>query len=197
MMPADVPKLWLPPKPAIICASREERASFMPGMFPAGAARAAAGLTQTEVTDYTGTTNIGSMTGFGGLAAAFDGNTSQAATSCARAAGGTGTIGKAWAASKKISGIRLIAPNNSQINGDDGAPTFFTANLRGSTDNFSSSNVDLGSQASPSNTIGATYSFLSGWTATTAYAYHRVSIISSGPGTGSIWLCELTFYEDL
>ena len=65
------PKLWLPPKPAIIRAwKREElkrqplvQASFLPGMFPAGAAAAAPpATTLTQVGSGTDGDDDGSIT---------------------------------------------------------------------------------------------------------------------------------------
>lgn len=48
------PPIWLPPKPAIIRPdNRIKKANFLPGMFPAGAASGAAGLSSISVADST------------------------------------------------------------------------------------------------------------------------------------------------
>lgn len=156
----------------------------------------AVGGGQTLIPQADGTP-IGSMTGFGGLAAAFDSNESQINTNGARAAAPTGTIGKDWGSgvTHTVTGLVIIAPNNDKTGGSGGTSSV-DINLRGSTDNFSGSNVDLGTQNTGANATGATYSFLSGWTATTAYRYHRITITEiGGDSGGSVWCCELKFYE--
>ncbi len=77
---------------------------------------------QTLLDNATGT-NIGNSTvGFsaGGLAAAFDGTTSQAIASCCRSNGGNPAwFGKYFSgAAKKWSGFKLYGPNNSALSGN-------------------------------------------------------------------------------
>lgn len=70
-------------------------------------------------TPITGGAKIGNATAGGGLSAAFDGNASKAAGSCARSQGfNPGWIGAYWpGAAKTISRVKLTGPNNARISG--------------------------------------------------------------------------------
>ena len=63
--------------------------------------------------DRTAGTNIGDMTGGGGLAAAFDGTKSQVSTACAYNASAAGYVGKTHAAAKIISHVVVYGANNN------------------------------------------------------------------------------------
>lgn len=93
-------------------------------------------LVETLVDRTTGT-NIGNMTNGGGLAAAFDGNTSQAHTACARIDVGDGYVGKTFGAGKIFSRALVYGSNNLglyennptvtiRIYGKNGAPSSAT-----------------------------------------------------------------------
>jgi hypothetical protein len=160
----------------------------------------AGSVVQTLVDRTTGTA-IGNMANGGGLAAAFDGNTSQNAAASASLTAGdrtTGYVGKDWGSgvTKVISGIIAYSPTDQGFNqvGTDLA----TITLYGSTDNFSGSNVNLGS-GTITNGTGITFTKLSGFTTTTAYRYHRIGITSASSGTASENknCAELSFYEDI
>ena len=164
------------------------------GVAPAG------GTVQTLV-DRTIGTRIGNMTGAGGLAAAFDGTTAQSSGNCAVIISGDRTIGycgKDWGASvtKIISGFIAYGPSDYGI--DQLYTGSSTIDLEGSTDNFSSSIVSLGT-ISFTDGAAVVVTKLTGLTATTAYRYHRVKITSSSPttSTDNKSLAELQFYEEL
>jgi len=137
-------------------------------------------------------TAIGDMTAYGGLAAAFDGVTSQATGAGAAITGATvGYIGKDWGAgnARTISSVLIYSSNNS---GFHGALDTVTLTLQGSTDNFSSSIVTLGSLPVFTNTYTALTKTITATVLTTAYRYHRVKI-ERGGGAGEIYCAELQF----
>lgn len=162
---------------------------------------------QTVVADGAGTV-FGTPTGRAGLSAAFDGNTDGGHTEGAGRGSGTELncyIGKDWGSgnTKLISGVKVWPPN-----GDDYAPVGWDSNtgeaaeyvtcvLQGSTDNFSSSVVILGTVFSGVDINDKSeQSQLSGFTVTTAYRYHRLHLVT----TGGQWQCcimEVRFYEEL
>lgn len=154
--------------------------------------------TQTAVGAGVGTV-IGNMTNGGGNAAAFDGTTSQ--INALSAIGGVDAanvyVGKDWGSgnTKFISGLEIWGPSNVGVNGTTGGTV--TIKLQGSTDNFSSSTIDLGSNSFTSVGADEHKTWLSGFTATTAYRYHR-ALITTVPGSGvSNCLAEVKFYEDV
>jgi hypothetical protein len=156
----------------------------------------------TQITDYTGTTNIGDMTGAGGLAAAFDGNANQTFSACAaEGSGGTRSayVGKQWAggASKTIGRFSVTDPNNEghassgvsttlHLYGKNGAPSSPTdgtllfsspsqAYAGGSTSTYDTTAV---------NTINTS----------NAYTHHWITIEPAG-ATGTLYIAEVIFYE--
>jgi hypothetical protein len=144
-------------------------------------------------------TPIGGMTTQGGLAAAFDGNTSQANTSSATSNGvptgyvNNAAVGKDWGAGtvKCISRFDAWSPTDFGFLGNGAAVGY---KLQGSTDNFSSSVVDLYSGTSPSG-AAASFSVAAGIVRTAAYRYHR--LVFNGNGVNAVFCAELKFYEDL
>jgi len=153
---------------------------------------------QTQIAQGTGTA-LGDMTANGGLAAAFDGNLSQADASSAGTASVSvtvGYVGKDWGDgdAKTVTGFRVYGPNNQFIGCSSGTVTI---TLFGSTDNFSSSNVNLGNIAAADGNAAVVISKLSGLT-TTAYRYHRLEIAApANSGSGNrIRAAEVQFFED-
>lgn len=141
----------------------------------------------------TGGTNIGSMTGNGGLTAGFDGTTSKIWDNCARepSSGNTGYIGKNWGSNKTVTKYEVWGSSDYGLDSTPSANTI-TLTLQGSTDNFSGSIVDLHTNSfSDANAISKSYS--SGITTTTAYQYHRVKI--SMPSGGPAVCAQVKFYE--
>lgn len=150
------------------------------------------GGVQTLIPSGAGTA-IGDMTQNGGLAAAFDGTTSQsrsvAAAKGVSSSGYNNTVGKDWGAgnTKLIDRIVVYGPNNEGFVGS-GSPD--NIKLQGSTDN--SSWVDLGTFA----TTGAANNVIdntAGITKTTAYRYHRINV--NGNGGNSCSVAEVVWYE--
>jgi hypothetical protein len=133
---------------------------------------------------------IGNATQNGGLAAAFDGTTSQGWSASARKDPSSNiTVGKDWGSgvTKKVARFKAWAPNNYTF-GNAG-----TMKLQGSTDNFSSSIVDLWS-GSYSATTAETKDISTGIDTSTAYRYHRL-YCTGGSGGGAF--AEIEFYKDV
>jgi hypothetical protein len=137
------------------------------------------------------------MTGGGGLAAAFDGTTSQANTAGAALnnSSSDGTVGKDWGIgnTKTINKAVIIGPNNTSIvrNSIDsqGATTVY---LEASTDNFSASTVSL---ASASTTTASGEVVVLETSGASAYRYHRIRV-QAIDGSSDCFIAEVQFYED-
>jgi hypothetical protein len=142
----------------------------------------------------TGGTNIGGMTAGGGLAAAFDGITSQGSATSAGSSGapsgyGNSTsVGKDWGSgvTKTVTSFSCWSPNDT---GFLGSTTAVGIKLQGSSDG--SAWTDLYAGTTPSGTA-ATVNVTSGITLT-AYRYHRITI--NGNGVNNTYLAEVKFYE--
>lgn len=195
------PKLWLPSKPAIIRAAsaddqrlvRQAREPYLKAMFPFPVFFPGGGNVSILLST-SGKTPIGNMTGAGGLAAAFDGNTNQDTLSCARIdpSTATDTVGIDWASgqTRTITRFILYGPNDNTVLGG-GNPT--TVKLQGSTDNFASSTVDLMVAVTVSGTVTSlVLDVTTGITITTAYRYHRILLV--GNAVNTMQLSELQFY---
>ena len=150
----------------------------------------------TQVPQGTGTA-IGNATApsHGGLAAAFDGTTSQATAACAYTdQTDPGYVGKDWGNGND----RTIGRYRFWGSSDQGmvasADPTVTHTLQGSTDNFSASVVDLHSD-SVTDAAGLAVDVSSGITTTTAYRYHRVKITATAGGTSRIYFAEVEFYQ--
>jgi hypothetical protein len=151
---------------------------------------------QVQVPQATGST-IGGMTAGGGLAAAFDGTTSQTQAACCQIAvsqsgyGTNNTVGKDWGAgvTRTISRIKLWGPSDNNVLGAAGGTTL---KLQGSLDNVTW--VDLYTSGTILGSSGASVDVTTGITIANAYRYHRM--IGSGNGTNAMALAEVQFFED-
>ena len=87
-----------------------------------GAGGSSGSGSETQISQGDGTA-IGDMTSGGGLAAAFDGNTSQSYTVTANSSGTTGYVGKTLSAPKAISKVDTYSTNNfGYTGGTSGSP---------------------------------------------------------------------------
>jgi hypothetical protein len=133
-------------------------------------------------------TPIGDMVNNGGLAAAFDSNTSQATGACAAFADGgvqgSGYVGKDWgvATTKTVVEFTVTAPNNQTLSDH-------TVKLRGSANGSAWTDL-MSTVAGPAS--GATLNVTSGITTTTPYRYHSVLLTKGG---ANIYCAEVTFSE--
>lgn len=140
-----------------------------------------------------GLTKIGTLTGGGGLAAAFDGTTNQAGSSSttsvgASTAGYNNTVGVDLGSgvTKKVTRFDLYGANNEPLVG--GANTI---KLQGSNDN--SAWTDLHTTGSIGGSNGWSSLNITPSDTSTAYRYFRINI--NGNGANGIYLAELILYE--
>ncbi len=156
-------------------------------------------LVQTLIDRMAGTA-IGDMTLNGGLAAAFDGVTSQGQANCARVSGAIGHIGKDWGASvkRRVSGFKCWGANNSGY--CEGSDPTVTIKLQGSNDNFAAETVDLAESTpvtdSDGGGSGLLIQVLSGVDTSTEYRYHRLKIDTDTCSVKTA-CAECEFYEDV
>lgn len=146
------------------------------------------------VISTSGKTKIGNLTSGGGLAAAFDGTTSQAYASSANIStsnsGYNNTIGVDWGVgvTKTVVGFKLWSTSDFGLNGGAGAAA---VKLQGSNDNSAWTDL-FTSPGSVLATGGSTYEVTSGITAG-AYRYHRIN--GNGNGSNGMGLAEVQFSE--
>ncbi|WP_220150849.1 hypothetical protein [Thalassospira xiamenensis] len=140
-------------------------------------------------------TPIGNMSAFGGLSAAYDGVIDQAEASCAAFDSGAGnaTNGKDWGSgnSKTVTRFRVRTPSDkTDFSFSQGSVSL---KLQGSTDNFSSSVVDLYTGTTGVPGISTWVDVASGIVMSSAYRYHRVVFGSENGSRRSV--AEVEFYE--
>lgn len=147
----------------------------------------------------TGGTNVGDMTANGGLAAGFDGTTSQTAANSAVGANDTGTsfLGKTYGGSTKrtITRYTIYAPSDSGFDGDTGG-SVITVRLKGSD---STPVIGGGTQLhtdSFADSTGLSKDYTTGITTTTEYLHHWVEVSTNTTNVGQKHgrLAELELY---
>lgn len=154
---------------------------------------------QTQIPQGTGTP-IGDMTSNGGLAAAFDGTTSQAYLSSAyRNANQQVTyVGKDWGGGgdKIVTGFRAYGSNDRGFKNN--ADTNITITLYGKATSPSSATdgTSLGSVGPTTDSNGLMMEKLTGITTTTAYRYHWLVIDGSNSSDSNI-CAECLFFENV
>lgn len=147
----------------------------------------------------TGGTNVGDMTANGGLAAAFDGTTSQTAANSAVGANDTGTsfCGKTYggSTSRTITRYQIFAPSDSGFDGDGGGSTI-TITLKGSDGTPAIGSGTSLHTDSFSDSTGLSKNYTSGITTTTAYLSHWVEVATNTTNAGQKHgrLAELELY---
>jgi hypothetical protein len=143
-------------------------------------------------------TNIGDMTGGGGLAAAFDGTVSKAAVACAlRSTVTNAFIGKTFSPAKTFQSVAVYGSNNLGYFGAGGAQTIDFV-LRGKTGSAPSSRTDgtsLGTlsfvEVSNESVTPRTITFSD---QTTAFDHVWIDASTSG-GTDNFYVGQLQFTE--
>lgn len=125
-------------------------------------------------------TNIGDMTGGGGLAAAFDDNASQGKLVSARklSGGEDSYIGKDWGAgvTKWLSHIVMTAPTDAGFRNAGTETITFTVYGNNSAPANSSDGTQIGSGTVTDAQSGPVTKDITGLDTTTAYRYHWVKI---------------------
>lgn len=144
-------------------------------------------------------TPIGDMTGGGGLSAAFDGTTSQAAAASARKSGTPpypAYIGKDWGVGQTKTISQFHAWGSNDFGFDHDGNTTVTITLYGSNSAPASATdgTALGSSGGDTDSAGLLISKTTGLTAT-PYRYHWLHI-THATGTGEVQVAEVQFYED-
>jgi Fe-S cluster assembly iron-binding protein IscA len=161
--------------------------------------RSGPGGGSTLIAQSSGTV-LGNMVNGGGLAAAFDGDNDENIDNSALLNGsGPAYCGKDWGSGndRVVTSVKTWGSNNFGYEGGGSGTDAHTITLsvEGSTDNFSSSVVDLGGSISFADAASANTKTLT-TTSTTAYRYHRLKITSGGTDSADA-LAELEFYETL
>lgn len=157
----------------------------------------------TQISQATGT-NIGNMTGGGGVAASFDGNTNQSDGAGSQISATSGWVGKNWGTTYQVSQARVWRPNNAGIDGVAGSGTI-TVTIEGSaTGSWGGEEVSLGSNTATdydgarggssqsSDDAPSSYDYIEVDVTPTSYAYHRAVV--SGAGT-EVRIAEVQFFE--
>lgn len=154
--------------------------------------RTTAASQSTEVVEISSFTSaIGNMDAGGGLAAAFDGVTSQIAASGARVASARGFIGQAWDSPKKIMRAIIYDPNNDGLSG---AAFVVVLRIRGGNSNSIDSATVLASVNTTYVVPTTAYSFMEADIDTTnAYPYHWVEM--SAAGVANLNIAEIRLWE--
>ncbi|KKN12600.1 hypothetical protein LCGC14_1014910, partial [marine sediment metagenome] len=138
---------------------------------------------------------IGDMTDDGGLAAAFDDDTTKTdieSASITPGVNGPGFVGKDWGANNKkiITGFKHYSTSNEGwVNTDN--PTV-TITLQGSQNN--SDWTDLGSNTG-ADANSSSIEKLTGLTTTTAYRYHRLKLTHNSGNNQPIHCAEAEFFD--
>ncbi|UPU00217.1 hypothetical protein J4G48_0020255 [Bradyrhizobium barranii subsp. apii] len=151
-------------------------------------------VTPAQIAQNVGTA-IGDMTSGGGLAAAFDGVTSQgqAAGATGSVANSSGNVGKDGGSgiTRKIIKFSAYASNDVGFTGAGGNITLY---LEGSSDNSSWTTLFTSAAFANANSAIKTYTDGDGIVVTTAYRYHRVRVVSS-TGSSLMRMAEVQFFE--
>lgn len=154
--------------------------------------------TQSMVSAGTGTA-VGDCTASGGLAAAFDGNTSVPYASSARKSGtnASGYVGKDWGSgnTKTLSGVKLYGATDYGFFGGGSATTLqYTVKGSNSTPSLGGGTAIYTSSSGIAGGASTIITQLSGFNTSTAYRYHWVEITPNA-ADGNITFAEIEFYE--
>lgn len=143
--------------------------------------------------DRTAGTNIGDMTGNGGLAAAFDGTTDAGTGSCATVGNTGGYVGKTLASAKKFGRAIVYGSNTQGVAGNFNGTT--TINIRGKNGAAPSSRTDgtIVGTLTFTDSADGTARQIETSDAATLWDHIFADIIPTG---GNVTLCaELVLYE--
>lgn len=159
---------------------------------------AAGDVVRTQGSVISGGTNIGDMTGNGGLAASFDGNTNQSGAACSvRSSVANGYIGKTPASAKRVFKLIAYGANN---NGFQNSNTATTITLYGKTGSAPASGTDGTSLGSVNFTDTTNES--AGRTVTssdneTLWDHIWMYISIDGGGSNNLFSAECELYESV
>lgn len=157
----------------------------------------AARVPELVLIDRTSGTNIGNMTTGGGLAAAFDGNTSQASGVGARMAAASGSaayVGKTLATPRVFGSATVYGSNDNGYTG--GGSLTITLTMYGKNGAAPSSPTDgtiIGTLAGFTNTSGTNDKTISSSDLSTTWDHLWINIDASGANT-NLYAAELQLY---
>ena len=153
------------------------------------------------IIDRTAGTAVGTMVDNGGLAAAFDGDNSEAGADCAVAHTiTTSYIGKDWGSgvTKTLTGARTYGATDEGYSSQGANSSGCTWDVRGGSTSVIGDSVSLGSLTNQNfrviSTPGAILNIMSGLTETTAYRYHFIKLTQGT--TGHNYVAECEFYDN-
>lgn len=148
-------------------------------------------LTETLFDRTTGT-NIGDMTATGGLAASFDGNTSQSNAQCSvRANSSSGYVGKNMGSAAPIS--RIVARSTNNIGFTNTGNITIQIYAKNSAPGSGTDGTLLGTNAIGSGGANSTDYTVNSSDTSTSYQYVWAYITSTG-GSADIYCAELSIY---
>lgn len=148
----------------------------------------------TQIAQGTGTA-IGDLTNTGGLAAAYDGVTSQTRAAAATKGAGdrtTGTIGKNWGGSTFTISQVILYGCSDFAGFSDSAGDSVQFIIEGSNNNFTNT-VTLYTGSSFTPTANQVVTINTGLDTSAAYSYHRVRYVKS-ISTSDCMCAELRWY---
>jgi len=158
--------------------------------------------TVVSFVDGSGLTKIGNMTTGGGLATAFNGNTSLTSSAGAGLNGVTEAfcgVDHGSGNTKSITEVHLWSSNNYGFEGSGSGTETHTVEfeLQGSSDNFASDVNVLGTQSIAESGSGQLQVAMTGGdiTSTTAYRYHRIRFNVSDDSSQGFYVSEIQLYE--
>lgn len=148
----------------------------------------------SAVSGATGT-NIGSMSANGGLAAAFDGTTSQGFASCAQMTGGAGYVGKTYSPAKAVTSVDIYSSSDTGFSGGGAADidiSFYGKN--GSAPANGTDGTLLGSVTTFSDVNSTTQKSITSNDQSTTWDHVWIYVESSAGGADTR-VAELIIYE--
>ena len=149
------------------------------------------GLTETLFNRTSGT-NIGDMTATGGLAASFDGNTSQSNAQCSVKSNlSNGYVGKNMGSSAPIS--KIVARSTNNIGFTNTGNVTIQLYAKASAPGSGTDGTLLGTNAIGSGGSNSTDYTVTSSDTSTSYQYVWAYITSSG-GSADIYCAELSIY---
>lgn len=152
------------------------------------------GARRESLIDASGLSYVGTMTGNGGLSAAFDNNNDQAVAASARKASSPGTVGVDFGAgnTRRVTRAVAYAPNDAKI-GDAGTSEA-TLTLYGTTDGTASGGTQLAQVVDASPGVGESYEFTIDSPGNYRGYYLHIALAT---GTDDPSCAEVELYEEL
>lgn len=160
-----------------------------------GSATIAAG-SQLAFADSDLGTPFGNITGGGGIAAAFDGDTGQFAAQAAYVQSFGGELGLTWPAPRQVVGFRVYGTSDLGLTGK---PQTVTLLLQGSNSGFTTDIADLGEWvvSDQPGLVVDRFSDVAAFTTFPSFTSHRVVFIAAtrSPGNEELSVAEVQFFE--